>query len=229
MLRAFAFFAYLICAAGALLGQVTPQRIRVSPGIADGMLVQRTEVHYPAEARAAEVQGTVVLQIVIGKDGSVRSVRLINGDPTLAPAAIESVTQWKYKPYVLNGEPVEVDTQVSVPFSLPDARKPQRIRVSEGVSQGLLLQKVDPVYPEAARAAHAHGPVVLKTVIGKDGTVEKVEAVSGDPALVPAAMDAVKQWKYRPYLLNDTPLFVETTVTVNFTEGVTPKKDKSTR
>jgi protein TonB len=66
----------------------------------------------------ARVQGTVVLQAVIGKDGTIRELRLISGHPMLAPAAIEAVKQWRYRPYLLNGEPVEVDTQVNVNFTL---------------------------------------------------------------------------------------------------------------
>jgi protein TonB len=96
----------------------TPQRVRVSQGVSQGLLVKRIQPNYPPLARQARIQGTVVLQAEISKDGSIQNLRLISGHPMLAPAAIEAVKQWKYKPYLLNGEPVEVETQVQVNFTL---------------------------------------------------------------------------------------------------------------
>jgi protein TonB len=94
----------------------------------------------------------------------------------------------------------------------------QRIRVSQGVTQGLVLTKVQPVYPDDAKAAKAQGSVVLAVVIGKDGSVEKLHVInSASDLLTQAAIDAAKQWKYRPYILNENPVEVDTQVTVNFT------------
>jgi protein TonB len=73
---------------------------------------------YPPLARQARISGTVVLQASIGKDGNIQNLRTVSGHPMLAPAAIEAVKQWKYRPYFLNGEPVEVDTQITVNFTL---------------------------------------------------------------------------------------------------------------
>ncbi len=96
----------------------TPQRVRVSQGVSAGLLVRRVQPNYPPLARQARIQGQVVLHAVISKDGSITGLTLISGHPMLAPAAIDAVKQWKYKPYLLNGEPVEVDTEVLVNFSL---------------------------------------------------------------------------------------------------------------
>jgi periplasmic protein TonB len=96
----------------------TPQRVRVSQGVSQGLLVRRVQPNYPPLARQARIQGTVVLRAVIGKDGSIQNLTLVSGHPMLAPAAIDAVKQWKYKPYLLNGEPVEVDTEVLVNFTL---------------------------------------------------------------------------------------------------------------
>ncbi len=96
----------------------TPQRVRVSSGVSSGLLIRKVNPTYPPLARQARIQGTVVLQAQISKDGSIENLQLISGHPMLAPAAIEAVKQWKYKPYLLNGEPVEVDTQVQVNFTL---------------------------------------------------------------------------------------------------------------
>jgi protein TonB len=95
-----------------------PVKMRVSSGVAEGMLVHQVKPQYPQLGVQARIQGTVVLQAVIGKDGTIRELRLISGHPMLAPAAIEAVKQWRYRPYLLNGEPVEVDTQVNVNFTL---------------------------------------------------------------------------------------------------------------
>jgi periplasmic protein TonB len=96
----------------------TPQRVRVSQGVSSGLLVRRVQPNYPPLARQARIQGTVVLHAVISKDGSIENLQLVSGHPMLAPAALEAVKQWKYKPYLLNGEPVEVDTEVMVNFTL---------------------------------------------------------------------------------------------------------------
>jgi periplasmic protein TonB len=90
------------------------------------------------------------------------------------------------------------------------------LRVSQGVSQGLLIKKVAPVYPAAALAMHKHGAVELLAKVGKDGSISSVQVLSGDPALAKSASDAVKQWKYHPYLLNGEPVEIETQITVNF-------------
>ena len=96
----------------------TPQRVRVSQGVSTGLLVRKVQPNYPPLARQARIQGSVLLQAEISKDGSIENLRLISGHPMLAPAAIEAVKQWKYKPYFLNGEPVEVETQITVNFTL---------------------------------------------------------------------------------------------------------------
>jgi protein TonB len=96
----------------------TPQRIRVSSGVSQGLLVRKVQPAYPPLARQARIQGVVILQAQISKEGNIENLQLISGHPMLAPAAIEAVKQWKYRPYLLNGEPVEVETQVQVNFTL---------------------------------------------------------------------------------------------------------------
>jgi len=94
--------------------------------------------------------------------------------------------------------------------------QPKRIRISQGVTKGLLIQKIEPKYPSLALQAHIWGQVVLRAIIGKDGDIKELGLVSGHPLLAPAAIEAVRQWHYRPYLLNGEPVEVETIVTVNF-------------
>ena len=97
----------------------TPKEVRVSSGVAQGLLVQQVSPRYPLLAKQTRVEGTVVLQAVIGKNGSVKNVKAVSGNPLLVPAAIDAVKLWRYKPYQLDGEPVEANTQINVKFSLP--------------------------------------------------------------------------------------------------------------
>jgi protein TonB len=93
------------------------------------------------------------------------------------------------------------------------------VQVSKGVAEGLLIQKILPVYPPIARAARVEGTVVLAAVISKNGVIENLRVVSGNPMLQQAALAAVEQWRYRPYMLNGDPVAVETTVNVIFSLG----------
>jgi len=105
----------------------------------------------------------------------------------------------------------------STPVAVPKVATPQRVRVSQGVSQGLLIKRVQPSYPPLARQARIQGTVMLQAEISKDGSIENLRLISGHPMLAPAAIDAVRQWRYKPYMLNGEPVAVETTVMVNFT------------
>jgi len=107
-------------------------------------------------------------------------------------------------------------SQAAVPTLSKPAAMPQRVRVSQGVSKGLLVYRIEPPYPVLARQAHIQGTVILTAFIDKEGIIQNLQLVSGHPLLAPAAIEAVKHWRYKPYLLNGQPIGVETTVTVNF-------------
>ena len=99
------------------------------------------------------------------------------------------------------------------------AEAPKKVNISAGVAVGMLLQKTQPVYPPIAKAARVSGTVVLQATISKTGAIENLRVVSGPAMLQQAALDAVRSWRYRPYLLNNEPVEVETTVNVIFTLG----------
>ncbi len=99
----------------------------------------------------------------------------------------------------------------------PKPATPQRIRVGGNVQSAKLIRGPKPVYPPLAKQARIQGTVRLNAIIGKDGTIQNLTAASGHPLLVPAAMDAVKQWLYQPTLLNGEPVEVVTVIDVNFT------------
>ncbi len=103
------------------------------------------------------------------------------------------------------------------PAGIAASKPARRVPVSTGVAQGYLIRRVDPSYPRLAVLAGVQGSVVLAAVISRDGRVEKLRVHSGHPMLVEAALQAVQQWRYRPYYLNGDPVEVETQVIVNFT------------
>jgi protein TonB len=100
---------------------------------------------------------------------------------------------------------------------VPKIATPTRVRVSQGVTSGLLIVHPQPTYPPLAKQARIAGAVVLQAEISKDGSIQNLHVLSGHPMLVPSALEAVKRWKYKPYILNGEPVEVETTITVNFT------------
>jgi periplasmic protein TonB len=82
--------------------------------------------------------------------------------------------------------------------------------------QGNLIHRVDPVYPAIARTTGVQGTVLVRALISRDGRIEQAQVASGSPLLSPAALEAIRQWKYRPYVLNGSPIEVETEITVSF-------------
>lgn len=94
------------------------KRIRVAARVAEANLIHDVAPQYPPDAGRARIEGTVVLMAVIGKDGNVQDVRVESGLPMLAQAAVDAVKQWRYRPYLLNGKPVEVDSRITINFTL---------------------------------------------------------------------------------------------------------------
>jgi periplasmic protein TonB len=160
---------------------------------------------------------------------------LVNGQlrtPTKIPQKIQMIKEDEAPPPVMAASGVVGGVPGGVPGGqmggviggiissapvVPKVATPQRVRVSQGVTQGLLLRKIQPAYPPLARQARIQGPVVLQAEIGKDGSIQNLHLISGHPMLAPAAIEAIKQWKYKPYILNGEPVEVETTITFNFT------------
>jgi periplasmic protein TonB len=104
----------------AINAQKAPQQtLKISQGVSQGLIVKRVQPIYPPQARQIRREGIVELQANVSKSGSISGVKQLSGDPVLGRAAMDAVRQWKYKPYYLNGEPIEVETQVTVNFKLP--------------------------------------------------------------------------------------------------------------
>jgi len=194
---------------------------------------------YPWEARDKQLQGQVWVKIRVSETGEVESAELISGDPVLAKSAIDAVKKWKFKPFIKNGKPISVSSKLPFNFAFSEnihqeeaprdeadaapgsppatGEAPKRVRVSQGVSTGLLVYKVQPVYPPEARREGIQGQVVLQAVISKEGRIAGLKLISGPKELAPAAIGAVEQWRYKPYLLMGNPVEVDTEILVNFT------------
>ncbi|MGO9402529.1 MAG: energy transducer TonB [Terriglobales bacterium] len=95
-----------------------PQRVSLPQEVSKGLLIKKVPAQYPPLAQQARIQGRIDLDVLISKEGHIQNIRLISGHPMLAPAAINAVKQWQYKPYLVNGQPVEVETEITVVFEL---------------------------------------------------------------------------------------------------------------
>ena len=194
---------------------------------------------FVAEVCSNSSGGEVVLDIVIDRQGKVIGAAPVlrdelppnpplTDDGLLQEPAIRAVKQWEYKPYLLDSQPIEVETRVVVKFKpgpicriiggepQPKPAGQQVLRVSAKVLERSLLKHVDPVYPAQAREAHIQGVVQLAIEVSKNGTVSLVKTISGHPLLAQSAEDAVKQWEYKPFLVNGDPVEVKSWVTVTF-------------
>lgn len=109
-------FRYMDSQVWQALSTAPPLRIRLGGNVAKANLINRVEPVYPEQARAVRMEGDVLLHIVVATDGAIKELNVVSGDPILAKAAVEAVKQWRYKPILLNGTPVEVDSTVSVMF-----------------------------------------------------------------------------------------------------------------
>jgi periplasmic protein TonB len=114
------------------------------------------------------------------------------------------------------GNPV-LESMLRSPVIPTMHRAPSLVQRTSRSQESLLLRQVKPVYPRIAITSRVQGAVVIQAVISRNGAIEKLQLISGHPLLVDAALDAVKQWRYRPYLLNGEAVEVETQITVNFT------------
>lgn len=115
---ALAVFLSLLVCAQAQTDPAKPRKLRVSSGVAEGLKTHTVNPKYPREAREQGIQGDVILQATIDTKGNITNLKVAQGDPILAAASIEAVKQWRYRPYVLNGEPVEVETTIKIQFHM---------------------------------------------------------------------------------------------------------------
>jgi TonB family protein len=199
-----------------------------------GTLISKVDPVYPDIAKKAHVQGPVVLRAVIAKDGTVKNLTLISGAPMLVVSAVEAVEQWKYKPYLLNGEPTEVETTITVNYALSDSAKaaptepPRRAeqeyreivsakQIGNGVSAPVPMYQVAPEYTPEAKQAKTEGIVLLNLIVDANGAPQVVHVLRGvGNGLDEKAVEAVKQYKFKPAMEDGKPVAVNLNIEVNF-------------
>lgn len=140
----------------------------------------------------------------------------IKKTPALTAAPAEDATPQLPNPMALSNPSKNLGGMVSsVPTAMPTAAI-STLKISQGVSQGLLIKRIQPRYPQNALSMRMQGMVQLQATIDKEGNISNLKVTSGDAILARAAMEAVKQWRYKPYYLNGEPVEIETQITVNF-------------
>jgi TonB family protein len=192
--------------------------VKVTDKIQPPKLITKVNPVYPEEARKAGLQGVVILSARTDIHGKVKDVMVLRSVPALNQAAIDAVKQWQYEPLIVDGQPKEAVFTTTVVFKLNGAKK-EGAEPAAGTKdqvQPKLLTKVNPVYPEAARKAGIQGVVLVEAKIDEKGDVVAVKVVKSIPELDQAAIDAVKQWKYEPVLIEGKPVGVVFTVTIKF-------------
>jgi TonB family protein len=184
-------------------------------------IIKKVNPVYPEEALKKKIAGTVVIEATSDEKGLVIDTRIIKSpDPLLTDAAVAAVKQWVYEPYVINGKAKPVAFTVTVTFSLndePEAKNENNALVRlQGTERPQVIKHVDPLYPAEALEKKIAGPVVLEVAIDEKGNVTNARLVSSpDPLLTAAAIAAVKQWVYAPYIKNGKamPAVFKSTVT----------------
>jgi len=203
--------------------------VRVSSGTLAGMLLTKPAPVYPEEAKVAHVQGAVVLHAIISKTGTVENLHVISGSAMLVNSAIDAVQQWTYKPYLLNGQPVEVETSITVNYTLADSttvvgQSPAADDASAGVEQiggdvkgPVIIYEPEPEYTAEAKKAKFSGFVTVSIIVDKNGIPQNVHVTRGvGLGLDEKAVEAVKQYKFKPATENGKPVAVYLNVEVNF-------------
>jgi TonB family protein len=163
----------------------------------------------------SRIEGTVTVEAAADINGNIKVLRIVKGlGYGLDEKAVLALRDWKFAP---DGAPVAVITQIDIDFRLPDPGGVFKIPGGGFVQPPLVLQRIDPQYTDEARAAGYQGTVVVEGTVKPDGTLEVLRIVQGlDYGLTEKALEALKQWKFRPLVRNGQVVPVSMNVEVNF-------------
>jgi TonB family protein len=234
----------LSAAGPAVATSQAPAQVRVGGQVREPVKIKDVKPAYPESAKAAGMQGIVIMEIRVDSDGSVVDAKVLRpiGEP-LDSAAMDAVLQWRFMPTLLNGSPVEILMTVTINFRLDaDERSSAQpvnetapalptatldpitwspgdppLRVGGAVKEPKKLKDVKPAYPADAMAAGISGIVILEILVDEAGFVTDATVLRSIELLDEAARAAVLQWKFVPTVVNGVPAPVVMTVTVNFT------------
>jgi TonB family protein len=174
-----------------------PKSLQVSEIAMQVTRVKMVPPIYPLNAGQPTKPGTVVLAAVIGTDGKIKDLHIVSGSAELANSAEEAVRQWEYKPYVIIGEPVQVETKITLDFGidqspLPTAVLQWMVENPHTLVEQILVHEDNPGYPEAAKQKGRQGGVVLEAKLDLDGKVHDLKVSRGDPLFNEAALAFAK-------------------------------------
>jgi TonB family protein len=216
--------------------------VRASPVTMHDSLLTSTAPIYPPIAQAAHVQGVVVLHATISKEGKVAKLSLISGAPMLVTSAMDAVKQWTYRPFLLNGQPTEVETTINVNFALGESKPGSaedsgpvaatgesgsgamtsavagaHYTMRDGATAPVVISTQSPEYSEEARKAKIQGTVLLALIVGTDGLPADVHVVKRlGHGLDARAVEAVKQYKFKPAMKDGVAVAEPLNIEVNF-------------
>jgi TonB family protein len=198
---AIAVLALMVIAAGSYVVAIARAEVNAVNRVAS--LASRT----PIELEPVAPMNLQIAPLPLRPFQMKEPVMMAQAEAPVAPSApVEPV------PVLPPAPPPPIEPIVRLPMAAPGGP----VQISAGVSQGMVMRKVAPVYPARAKAAHVQGAVILHAIISKNGTIKNLAVISGHRMLVNAAREAVSRWTYKPYLLNGEPIDVETSITVNF-------------
>jgi TonB family protein len=168
---------------------------------------------------ASRAEGIVSLELSVDRDGKVAAARIMASAPQLDAAALDAVQTWEFLPALADGVAMASAYPVSLGFSPRERTAAEQVRVGAGgITEPVKVRNVKPVYPEEAQRARVQGVVIAEAFIARDGTVRDVKILrSAGELLDRATIDAVRQWRYAPTLLNGVPVEVVMAVTTSFT------------
>ena len=212
--------------------------IQLSAAEADKLLVERVAPQYPQAGIENQIQNNELLSLQIDEQGNVADAQVKSGHPFFGPASLDAVRQWKYRPYLVHDSPVRFETTALIAYrfsgsnNIPSINMPvsvvamsladraptdsRLLQLGSNQLEKILVNRIEPQYPEMAKNQHIQGDVVLYVRVDKQGHVASVNAVSGRNVLLQAAIDAVHQWTYKPFEVRGETVEVEGTVLLPF-------------
>ena len=194
------------------------------------IIKKRYPAIYSPIAKGKKLHGTVVLSVLFNEAGAVEKAETASGDPLLAQCALDFIYKWQIEPFLRNGKPIKV--KIPIPFefiyddpvsfttgevsSQPTGAAVDRVTLAGGSGTVRLVKKVQPEYPAKAKAARVQGTVNFAAVVGKDGAIRELYILSGDQSLAKAAYDAVREWRFKPYIYHGNSVTCDVRIEVNF-------------
>jgi TonB family protein len=187
---------------------------------------RRVDPIAPSDPNRGRLSSNVFIRVIINERGEVWVAEFVfGGDPSFNDEALDAVLRWRFKPKLFEGQPVPVETVVTVgplPTALEkvrsDAEPPRRepIHTGPNVAESMLIRRVEPAYPESARESRVSGMIILSVTVNEIGRVYEARVIRGHPLLNRAALEAVLQWLYRPLQIGGEAMPFVATVTLTF-------------